>query len=1195
MADPQSHPGLDSLADALASGDMDAVRSTLPRLSDEERAILEAKIGADAVARLYAQSRRARRGLSRGRVVVINGIMGAMLDSVGSDGVAQRIWMKLWCIARGKFSDLALTPDGGPADPNVQVRVSGMLDEYLPILAELGTQWDVLPFPFDWRVDVTKSADALADRIQQWAHGAPVHIVAHSMGGLVSRSFIKRHPDVWQSMQDKTGGGRGGRLIMLGTPNRGSFAIPLVLTGQEKSVKMLALADIIHPKRRVLEIIGGFVGCYQMMPSPLSDAPDDRRKLFDAKTWGTYPVQQAHLTTGSDFQKGLDAVVEPARMIYVAGYDRPTPCRVRVDGPGDFSFQQTLDGDGRVPHDLGLLANVPTYWIDEVHGDLPKNRSVLEGIHDLLSSGMTKALVTSRPMRRGVGLAPEWHKPVAFEPVAPEFEALAKASRGTTRGQPRPAVTSELEAAHLETVMLREWVGGPSVPAPSRQAAGVPAKATARGKAGDGKRAKLTIEVEWGDITTAKGDVYIAGHYENVLPQFAELALDKVVSDMTSPGSELLLTNLTRRGILRGALGDIYFYPWATKGAGRRLVAIAGMGHPGAFGPTQLRFLARNLALAVMPLPNVTRVCTVLIGAGVGNLSTETAVESLIHGLVEAVEMTGNTKGIKSLRFVEMQLERAHAIHRRLQKLQTESDISKRMDLTIGPHVHTGTMTRLGWQNALALTLASASEAARAPASAPAHKALERLLAGASPRAEIRKQAAGTLGGLLPHKGASVNEIASRLEVSEVKTAAESRTPARISFVSDGASIRAAALTQTAVIPERLNSVDRKLLDEAVLEMIDPDPERVPTLAALLSRLIVPRDFRELLKVDDPIVFEVDRTVAAVHWEMIARSVDGNEPAKPLALCTQVARQLRTTYAPPPTFDGRRSGALRALVIGDPGDPTEGNSLPGARDEALKVVEILRAKGVEVDAMIGAPNVPREGALRDIPAATRLHVLGKLMEGGFDLLHYCGHGDFDQNNPDRSGWVFQGGILSSRELERIDMAPRLVVANACLSALTSQKLARGTTVGGTSLATAPTGSGQAASMQTVNNQDGGTQPGGPRTEADLLPGLADEFFRRGVRNYIGTAWQISDVGAVVFAEEFYNRLIRGPDGEGGETIGASLLGARKELADDEAKYAALWAAYQHYGDPTQLLSPADDTNARAAPPPARRASTRRHR
>ena len=44
------------------------------------------------------------------------------------------------------------------------------------------------------------------------------------MGGLVCRTFIKRHPDRWKTMWDaERNGERGGRLVMLGTPNHGSY------------------------------------------------------------------------------------------------------------------------------------------------------------------------------------------------------------------------------------------------------------------------------------------------------------------------------------------------------------------------------------------------------------------------------------------------------------------------------------------------------------------------------------------------------------------------------------------------------------------------------------------------------------------------------------------------------------------------------------------------------------------------------------------------------------------------------------------------------------------------------------------------------------------------------------------------------------------------------------------------------------
>ena len=65
---------------------------------------------------------------------------------------------------------------------------------YVPLLMELDTRWHVRPFPFDWREDIDKSAARLDGEIKAFGAGEPVHLVAHSMGGLVSRRFIQLFP-----------------------------------------------------------------------------------------------------------------------------------------------------------------------------------------------------------------------------------------------------------------------------------------------------------------------------------------------------------------------------------------------------------------------------------------------------------------------------------------------------------------------------------------------------------------------------------------------------------------------------------------------------------------------------------------------------------------------------------------------------------------------------------------------------------------------------------------------------------------------------------------------------------------------------------------------------------------------------------------------------------------------------------------
>jgi hypothetical protein len=314
-------------------------------------------------------------------------------------------------------------------------------------------------------------------------------------------------------------------------------------------------------------------------------------------------------------------------------------------------------------------------------------------------------------------------------------------------------------------------------------------------------------------------------------------------------------------------------------------------------------------------------------------------------------------------------------------------------------------------------------------------------------------------------------------------------------------------------------------------------------VARLIGHLLVPREFSAHLRSGVALVLELDRFTAALPWELMSLAPPGAaveaEDAVPLAIAAPFARQLRTTYSPAPGSTDRRGPRLRALVIGDPGDPDEGDDLPGARAEAVAVVRILEQHGVDVQARIGAPSAARRGRLRGVQPADRLEVLELLLGGGFDLVHYCGHGDFDPERPDTTGWVFQGGLLTAREIERVARPPRLIVANACLSGQVSRR-----------------GRGAAGASTTST-----------RVEGALVPSLADEFLKIGVMDYVGTAWEVDDAGAVEFATRFYAALLDGR----GDSIGDALRTAREALFEKAERYDALWAAYQHYGDPGRRL------------------------
>jgi hypothetical protein len=105
----------------------------------------------------------------------------------------------------------------------------------------------------------------------------------------------------------------------------------------------------------------------------------------------------------------------------------------------------------------------------------------------------------------------------------------------------------------------------------------------------------------------------------------------------------------------------------------------------------------------------------------------------------------------------------------------------------------------------------------------------------------------------------------------------------------------------------------------------------------------------------------------------------------------------------------------------------------------------------------------------------------------------------------------------------------------------------------------------------------------------LTPALADEFFKRGVRAYVGTAWAIEDGAARQFAEAFYRTLLMRDDGAAptfaprrglSASMGEAMLAARVALWRERESRGLAWAAYQHYGDPMMRLTLPGDSRQR---------------
>jgi hypothetical protein len=713
------------------------------------------------------------------------------------------------------------------------------------------------------------------------------------------------------------------------------------------------------------------------------------------------------------------------------------------------------------------------------------------------------------------------------------------------------------------------------------------------------------MEVVWGDITRVPGDMYVVGHYNGVEPQGAELAIDqRLVSRLPNEkrrSERLTLTRLSHRGQLAPEFGDIEFYPATLFGDENTsvTVTIAGMGFPGTYTRSRHRDLMSRLATKVMSLPDVSILNMVLVGSGEGTLRVWEALDGLLAALVTFAPamQEGVPSRLNTLRIVERDLGKARAIHAELvaraawyapvlQAERLELKVLPTIDAVPDPDHSNG---QLSQSNLFALLMAAAS-------TEQGLEAAEALLGRVDLEGDAHKSVTmGQLTAALRDAGTRLSSQFKDMETSRDDTMSSSEraksgltvpsrplarpsrpvdllrvrvegfdgtygdTAVRLSYVRAPDGVRVAAITDMATVAQRVIPVDFALIREQIELVQRDDPpateDQILQAARLLRRLLVPPDLRVLLSGASQLVLDVDRAMAAVPWEVM--QVDSDElmssmvqvdaPIVHLGLARPIARQLRTALSPSNGTEVQGRGPLRALIIGDPGDPDRGESLPGARAEALAVQALLQSLGVEVKLLLGAPghnaaNKPGE----TYEAATRSSVIDLLSRRTrrYDLLHYCGHGVFDEADPSESGWLFADGVLGPNELRLAleNGAPPLILANACLSGRLAAKQKEQLRMTKEHSVTMDTWS-----------------------EFGLVPGLADAMLQYGARNFIGTCREISDEGAVKFADVFYRRVI--PSTSEAEPVGAALLAARDALYGEREKYGSLWATYQHFGNP----------------------------
>jgi pimeloyl-ACP methyl ester carboxylesterase len=976
---------------------IDELARILSRPTRREEEALVTYLGEDRYQRMHV--RALRRNLRRatdepkGNVVVLHGIMGAELTATDRSGAGTAIWVRPLRLLAGAIRRLQLGPGGlKEQDANWTVEASAILTKhYGELLLALSENWRVVPFFYDWRKDLRRAADALNTAIaRHFPSGETVHIVAHSMGGLVARTFIADYPERWQAI--------GGRLVMLGTPNHGSYDIVRALAGRERLIRLLALADFRMSLQELLGILNSFPGTYQLLPSP--DADPAAAPLYEKATYDPVFVSDDHLRNAREHHARLTRAVDPERMVYVAGARQATFVGVDVARVrDDRGYRVSQDGDGRVGHALGILKGVTTYYAEASHGGLTREPTVLQAVHELLRDGTTSVLGTDPPAARGVQDEDALRKELqqrdsrdeeALRGLLRQLRVREASQRGawTTRapGGTEIVVTRDRvteQERRLDDLIVRGWLADAERPA-AAPAATRPSPPT------------IQIAVLHGDIVEghrAAGnplvDALAVGHYIGVKPQYAEAALDQAISSHlpqeteSPPGERGVLTQLTLRGTITGELGQPFLMPDPRPRA-NRLVALAGLGYPGRLGVGELTVAVRELCWAIGRL-GCRHLATVLIGSGADNLTPEEAVEGWANGVAQA--LAGQHAGAT-------RLERITVVERDASRLE-------RLDAALA-----GTADAMRRDSALEIKYEPASARVRSRWRAASQKVAE-----PDPEDDAR--------GREPEP-----------------------VPTRITASREPGGYRFGAITQTASVPERVIPLDASLVAEAndVLAA-EADDYRRHDRGRFLGRLLLPAELRAGLGGGAPVVMVLDATTARIHWELVTRP--GAEPATKqgsppgqltdfLGVGAGFTRQLRTTFAPPPEPPPPSDRRLRVLVVAD---PAEDAHLPGAEEEGSEVADLFdrlnsphHPASVEVVRLFG----PRQ--------ASRAEVLQRLMLERFHVLHFAGHCFYNPEHPSASGWIFSdGATISANELRRIDRVPEFVFSNACESGITPDR------------------------------------------------------------------------------------------------------------------------------------------------------------
>ncbi|WP_111671088.1 CHAT domain-containing protein [Algoriphagus litoralis] len=595
-------------------------------------------------------------------LVLLPGIMGSNLKD--KDNL---LWINYGRFLLGHLKGLKPSENDG-IDPDSLIKTSYMdLGEYLK------KNYDIVAFPFDWRLSMKGNAALLNQKIEELLeYQVPIKMVGHSMGGVLTRDFILYHPETYAKLKVVP----GFKILFLGSPLGGSYRIPYVLFGKDGIIKLLAKIDIRNSSKELLTIFVNFPGILALLPINWSGKHDfsDRsfwEKLRKASGDDSWPIpSESDLKEFGEYQNLVlqqKGKIDYDQIYYIAGQSRKKKSTISdlEIRDGNLTFIATNQGDESVTWESGIPKEIieqdHLYYANVTHGGLSNQKKIFGAIEDILNQGKTGRLQNSLPLARG--------NTKSFEAKEEEIFDLSKQNTIQTL----LGLGQDGEAIDYET--------------------------------------PIQVKVCHGDLVHAEYPV-LAGHFN-----FDAILTTEKVIDKKLDGE---LTRLLNLGLYPGPIGthqivlskDVTNVDREFKGA-----VIVGMGVPGELTPFQLmttvsrgicRYLTirnvreeipdRNLNESLEELENeptadknasereVLGISVIALANSYGGFSNESSIRSIILGIQDAnrkIRETykGKVQVIEEIEIIELFHDRALGILRTVKNL--EQDESREFNISV--------------------------------------------------------------------------------------------------------------------------------------------------------------------------------------------------------------------------------------------------------------------------------------------------------------------------------------------------------------------------------------------------------------------------------------------------------------------------------------------------------------------------------